>query len=193
MDTPGTDPFGGNRPLQPLPGPRDPLQPQTDSQALTQLNNRKRVQQAGVILMEEMLLPPMGAFAMAIQEELDIEPGETMAFAERVETEKGNSALLDYVTANTRRIAPKSAREKPGMSRYQSTPLYKAARTDPYTGSRWSSRTEQSKVTELLRRGSMQEAKAAETIDTSESYADYKQRQAGYERRVSPRDVSHWI
>ena len=31
MDTPGTDPFGGNRPLQPLPDPRDPLQPQTET------------------------------------------------------------------------------------------------------------------------------------------------------------------
>ena len=193
VDTPGTDPFGGNRPLQPLPDPRAHVQPHTDSQALSQLNNRKRVQRAGAILMEEMLLPPMGAFAMAIQEELDIEPGETMAFAERVETEKGNSALLDYVNANTRRIAPKSAREKPGMSRYQSTPLYKAARTDPYTGSRWSSRTEQSKVTELLRRGSMQEAKAAETIDVSESLASWQQRQDGYERQILPKDLSHFI
>ena len=140
-----------------------------------------------------MLLPPMGAFAMAIQEELDIEPGETMAFAERVETEKGNSALLDYVNANTRRIAPKSAREKPGMSRYQSTPLFKAARTESYTGSRWSGRTEQSKVTDLLKRGSMQEAKAAETIDVSESLASWQQRQDGYERQILPKDLSHFI
>ena len=49
----------------------------------------------------------------------------------------------------------------------------------PYAGSRWSGRTEHSKVTDLLKRGSMQEAKAAETIDTSESLADYKARQQG--------------
>ena len=143
--------------------------------------------------MEEMLLPPMGAFAMAIQEELDIEPEETMAFAERVETEKGNSALLDYVTANTRRLAPKGSWEKPGMSRYQPTPLFKAARTESYTGSRWLGRTEQSKVTDLLKSGTTQKAKAAETVDVSESLADYKARQGGYERRVAPRDVSHWM
>ena len=79
------------------------------------------------------------------------------------------------------------------MSRYQPTPLFKAARTESYTGSRWSGRTEQSKVTDLLKRGSMQEAKAAETVDVSESMASWQQRQARYERRVAPRDVSHWI
>ena len=79
------------------------------------------------------------------------------------------------------------------MSRYQPTPMFKAARTESYTGSRWSGRTEQSKVTDLLKRGSMQEAKAAQMIDTSESLADYKARQQGYDRRVAPRDLSHFI
>ena len=193
MVTPGTDPFGGNRPLQPLPDPRAAsVQPQTDSQALTQLNNRKRVQRAGAILMEEMLLPAMGPWALAIQSELDVRPEDTMRAAERVETEKGNSLLLDYVNANTRRVAPRSAEEKPRTRRYQPTPLFKAARTETYAGSRWSGRTEQSKVTELS--GSVfQTGKMAQTVWTGESLPDYKARQAALERRVGPRDLSHWL
>ena len=189
--TPG-DPFGGNRPLQPLPPPREAVEPSTDSQALDQYNNRKLTQRAGAILMEEMLLPAMGPWALAIQSELDVRPEDTMRAAERVETEKGNSLLLDYVNANTRRVAPRSAEEKPRARRYQPTPLFKAARTETYAGSRWSGRMEQSKVTELS--GSVfQTGKMAQTVWTGESLPDYKARQAALERRVGPRDLSHWL
>ena len=78
------------------------------------------------------------------------------------------------------------------MNRYEPTPLFSAARTGTYTGSRWSGRTEQSKVSALS--GSVfQTSKMAATVWMGENYQDYSARQAAMERRVAPKDLSHWM
>ena len=92
----------------------------------------------------------MGAFALAIQDEIDIDADETMLYAENQEVAKGTSRLLDYVNSNTQRVAPRKSWEKPHMSRYEPTPTFKVARSEGYTGSRWFGRTEQSQPPDLL-------------------------------------------
>ena len=67
------------------------------------------------------------------------------------------------------------------------------ARTESYTGSRWLGRTEQSKASDLLPSKSTQKARAAQTIDTSESLSSYQQWQDGYASRILPKDLSHWV
>ena len=98
--------------------------------------------------------------------------------------------LKDVVNTDTRRVRPKRA---PELGRLQPTPLLNGARGESYTGSRWTGRTEQSKVTEMpLAPGGFQLGRMSQTVWTGESLADWKTRQQGYERRVAPRDLSHW-
>ena len=69
--------------------------------------------QAHYLISERLLTRDnIGAFALAIKDELDIDANETMLYAENREVANGNSRLLDYVNSNTQRVGHRSKKGK---------------------------------------------------------------------------------
>ena len=103
------------------------------------------------------------------------------------------SRLRRYVALDSQRAGPRTFDESPGNQRFQPTPLFGAARGEAYTGARWTSRTPQSKVTDLTSDIFVRE-RMAKRVHTGESLQDYTQRQRAVEKtRMLPKDVSFWM
>ena len=163
---------------------RIPSRPRgTDEHVITGLREGQKRKQAGSILLSEMVLPAQGAWLNAL--EAVVKPHRpTIQQAERLETDKGQDRLLDYLQSNTPRVQSHRLRSDVD-SRLEPTPLYKDPRIEEYMGARWWPDRDQQTPMSEFNLSPAQLGKAEARVWIHEDWEKRKERYKSYSRTTA--------